>query len=35
MHEEVSIAYNMEGWKTIDAFQAFCDSMEGLDQQAK
>jgi hypothetical protein len=25
----------MEGWKTIDAFQAFRDSMEGLDQQAK
>jgi hypothetical protein len=36
MHEELSIAYkNMEGWKTIDAFQAFHNSMKGLDQQAK
>ena len=35
MHEELSLAYNMEGWKTIDAFQAFRGSMEGLDQQAK
>jgi hypothetical protein len=35
MHEELSIAYIMEGWKTIDVFQAFHDSMEGLDQQAK
>jgi hypothetical protein len=35
MHEELSLAYNMEGWKTIDAFRAFRDSMEGLDQQAK
>jgi hypothetical protein len=36
MHEELSLAYNMEGWKTIgDAFQAFHGSMEGLDQQAK
>ena len=25
----------MEGWKTIDDFQAFRDSMEGLDQEAK
>ncbi len=25
----------MEGWKTIDDFKAFCDSMEGLDQEAK
>jgi hypothetical protein len=35
MHEELSLAYNMEGWKTIDAFEAFRGSMEGLDQQAK
>jgi hypothetical protein len=35
MHEELSMAYNMEGWKTIDAFQAFRGLMEGLDQQAK
>ena len=35
MHEELSNAYNMEGWKTIDDFQAFRDSMEGLDQEAK
>jgi hypothetical protein len=35
MHEELSLPYNMEGWNTIDAFQAFRSSMEGLDQQAK
>jgi hypothetical protein len=35
MHEELSNAYNMEDWKTNDAFQAFCSSMEGLDQEAK
>jgi hypothetical protein len=37
MHEELSnaYAYDMEGWKTIDDFKAFRDSMEGLDQEAK
>ncbi len=35
MHKELSNAYNMEGWKTIDDFKAFCNTMEGLDQEAK
>jgi hypothetical protein len=35
MHEELSNAYDMEGWKTIDDFKAFHNSMEGLDQEAK
>jgi hypothetical protein len=35
MHEEPSLAYHMEGWKAIDAFQTFHYSVEGFDQQAK
>jgi hypothetical protein len=35
MHEELSNAYNMEGWKTMDAFEEFRDSMEDMDQESK
>jgi hypothetical protein len=35
MHKELSNAYDMEGWKTIDDFRASRDSMEGFNQEAK
>jgi hypothetical protein len=35
MHEKLSYAYDMDGWKTILDFKAFHNSMEGLDQEAK
>jgi hypothetical protein len=30
MHQELTAAYNLQGWKRMDAFQQFCDSMEGM-----
>jgi hypothetical protein len=35
MHQQLSAAYDLEGWKTMDAFQAFRESIEGMDDKTK
>jgi hypothetical protein len=35
MHQELTAAYNLQGRKTMDSFQQFCDSMEGMNEQTK
>jgi hypothetical protein len=35
MHQELTATYNLQGWKTMDAFQQFCDSMEDMNEQTK